>query len=189
MPNVVLLPPPDDRFIELERSRIVEVREISSLAIQPRRVPLWVPLTKASPRGSASWSVPNGFKFSLWGLAPHVAFEPVAETMAHGGTHGGAGGGVVFDYGTIRDRLLTVAMNCRVSLTISVANQPLIAQPAFPLSDLMSWAGDPADFFDCPGPVPEKTLFTLTASLTDTGATVSSTEYGVALLGTLLPTR
>lgn len=176
-----IAPPPPNAFLQNLTSRVVEGRTITPYDYRATAIPLYVPLSAANPRGSASYTIPSNMKFRVRQLIPHVVLtnpSDAAETFTNDGAPLNNPNGV--------DRLYAKAMNCRVSLAFQSRAFEVIPNLSFPLSDLMSQHGAPATFADMPGLVLQGTTLDLNAGLMDPNAAFSTTEYGIILVGAFI---
>jgi len=181
----MIAPPPKEQFIEQLRSRIVEGRVITPYDYRAVAIPLFVTLGSSRLRGTASYTLPSNMRLRLRQVIAHVIPENVSsETITNEGDFTSAGG--VFQGGEIADRLYAKAQNCRVSLAMASRTFDFFPQFTFPLSDLQSFNGYPVSLTDMPGIIPQGTAIDLSASLVDSGAAASDTEYGIILIGSLI---
>lgn len=182
------LPGPAD-IISTVHSRAYEAQFLSPLDSPVKLIPLVVTLSTTTTSGSASYEVPAGYHLRLQAIRPHIALNPVTETLSQGGTLTNAAAGLTANRGTALDVLVAKAMNCRVALTLQATQVPLFPQGALSLYDLMQYGGGAgARFLDIPGVLPSGTVVQLDATLVDTAALAvgQATYYGVELVGALV---
>jgi hypothetical protein len=182
-----IAPPAPEQYIEVIRSRIVEGRTLNPYQYRPVVIPLQVTLNAATPQGSASFTIPSNQKLSLRQFLPHIV--PVSVSDAADAVSGVFNVGVpavgdVFAGGTIEDRLLAKAMNCRVSITLASSTFQLFPRLSFSLGNLMRTFGSDVNLFDMPGPLPQGTTIYMNASLSDPNAAGGDTQYGIVFGGT-----
>lgn len=183
----MLAPPPKDVFQEVLRSRIVEVRSMNPYEFRTLIVPVWVPLSAAATRGTASYTIPSNTRFRVRQILPHIVpVNVTSETITNAGDFTAAGG--VYNGGDTLDRLYAKAMNCRINLGINSRTTDLFPQLSFPISDLFSTQGERPNFVDMPMILTQGTTIDLTASLSDTAAAISNsqTQYGLVFVGSLI---
>lgn len=182
--DVPFQPPPQNRLIERVRSRIHEIAGLTSYDYRSVIVPVYTKLSSSVLRGTATFRIPFNQEFRVQSIRPHVAFvAPSSETMADGGSFAMTAGDNVLDFGGIDDRLLAKAHNCRVDIKIVSGRQVLFAQKGLPLSDLWPQGHGSAHFLDTPLLLPAGTTIELSASLQDSGAAGSQSEYGIVFSG------
>jgi hypothetical protein len=182
----VIAPPSPDHYIETLRSRIVEGRTLSPDQYRPVVVPLQVTLGAGNLRGSASFTIPSNQRFLVFEFRPIVvptSVSAVADATSGVYNVGVPAPGDVIAGGTIEDRLLTAAMNCRINMAFVSYTYQLFPQLNFALSDLSSKVGEDAGLMDMPAILPQGTNIDLQASLQDAAAAGSDTQYGVLLVG------
>ena len=182
----VIAPPAPDCYIETLRSRIVEGRTLSPDQYRPVVLPLQVTLGSSRLIGSASFTIPSNQRFVIFQFMPHIV--PVSVSAPADATSGVFNVGVpaagdIIAGGTIEDRLLTKAMNCRINLAFVSYTYQVFPQQNFALSDLSSVAGESPGLMDMPAILPQGTNIDLQASLQDAGAAGADTEYGILLVG------
>jgi hypothetical protein len=182
----VIAPPAPECYIETLRSRIVEGRTLSPDQYRPVVLPLQVTLGASRLVGSASFTLPSNQRFIVFQMMPHVV--PVSVSAPADAVSGVFNVGVpapgdIIAGGTIEDRLLTKAMNCRINLALVSYSFQLFPQQNFTLSDLSSVAGESPNLMDMPAILPQGTNIDLQASLQDAGAAGADTEYGILLVG------
>ena len=85
--------------------------------------------------------------------------------------------------GTVEDRLLTKAMNCRVNMAFVSYTYQLFPQLNFSLANLSSVMGESPSLMDMPAILPQGTNIDLQVSLQDSAAAGADTEYGILLVG------
>lgn len=174
-------------MLEIIRSRVAEGYRFSPIEVPVKTVPLWVALTASTTSGNASWDVPNGYRFRVQDIAPHLVFEPVDETMSQGGIFRDAGAGTdLFQRGLVEDRIIAKMMNCNLRLSIVLQSIPIFPQLNITLWDLAQRGAELASFFDVPGVLRSGQTIRLEAELQDSGGAGSSTRYGVELRGAMI---
>lgn len=177
-----IAPPPDNAFLQPLTSRIIEGRTITPYDYRAVAIPLYTVLGGATQRGSASYNIPSNMKFRVRQLIPHVVLtNPAAETEPYN-----EAGPALSYMGGVMDRIYTKAMNCRVSLSFQSRAYEVMPQMSFPLSDLLAQSGVAPSFLDMPGELLQGTMIDLSASLTDSTAAFSDTEYGIVLVGAFI---
>lgn len=182
----VIAPPSPDCYIETLRSRIVEGRTLSPDQFRAVVLPLQVTLGASRLVGSASFTIPSNQRFLVFQMMPHIV--PVSVSAPADATSGVFNVGVpapgdIIAGGTVEDRLLTKAMNCRINLALVSYTYQLFPQLNFALSDLSSVAGESPSLMDMPAILPQGTNIDLQASLQDSSAAGADTEYGILLVG------
>jgi hypothetical protein len=182
----VIAPPAPDCLIETLRSRIVEGRTLSPDQFRPVVLPLQVTLGQNRQVGSASFTIPSNQRFIVFQFMPHIV--PVSVSSPLDATSGVFNVGVpapgdVLAGGTVEDRLLAKAMNCRINMAFVSYTYQLFPQLNFALSDLSSAMGESPGLMDMPAILPQGTNIDLQASLQDSSAAGADTEYGVLLVG------
>lgn len=184
MPTIA--PPSPDCYIETLRSRIVEGRTLSPDQYRPVVVPLQTTLGASNPRGSASFFIPSNQRFLVFQVIPLVVPVSLSDPLdATSGVFnvGIPAAGDVIAGGTIEDRLLTKAMNCRINLAMVSYSFQVFPQQNFALSDLSSVDGESPSLFDMPAILPQGTNIDLQAALQDVSAAGADTKYGIILVG------
>ena len=182
----VIAPPSPDHYIETLRSRIVEGRTLSPDQFRTIVLPLQVTLGAGNLRGSASFTIPSNQRFLMFQMMPIVI--PVSVSAAADATSGVFNVGVpavgdVLAGGTVEDRLLGKAQNCRINLAFVSYTYQLFPQLNFSLADFSSFDGESPSLMDMPAILPQGTNIDLQASLQDSTAAGSDTQYGVLLCG------
>lgn len=182
----MIAPPPRENYIESLRSRIVEGRTLTPDQFRPVTIQIQTILGASSQRGNAQFTIPSNQRLVLFQMMPHIV--PVSLSSALDATSGVYNVGIpapgdVLAGGTVRDMLYGKAQNCRVSLGLVSQTFQLFPQYSFALSDLMSENGESPTLMDMPGILPQGTTIDLLASLQDTAAAGSDTEYGLVLVG------
>lgn len=176
-------PPPQQNYIQRIRSRIEEGRSVSPYDSLAVAIPLVCRLTTAAPNGSAKLVLKNRSRFRLQQIIPIVNIvTPRLEVVTNAGDFRYVIGSA-FAGGDVFDRIYAKAHNCAIDLKFDSQEYPLNANASFRLSDLFEENGGSARFFDCPTTFSEDTSVDLLASLQDTAAADSLTEYGVLLVG------
>jgi hypothetical protein len=188
----MLAAPPKDQYIETLRSRIIEGRTSNPYEYRAIIVPIWVTLSATNPRGNATFNIPSNQRFRVKQILPHIV--PVDVTAAsnaitNAGNFTPAGG--VYNGGDVADRILSKAMNCRISLALNSRTFELFPNYNFPLSDVLSFDGQDFSMTDMPMILTQGTAIDMTASLTDTNAAIAdgATQYGVIFVGTYINTQ
>jgi hypothetical protein len=174
-----LAPPPDNAFLQPITSRILEARTITPYDYRAVVLPLYTTLSSSQLRGSASYTIPTNMKMRVRQIQAHIAVVNPADAAE-------AGVGLYAADVNAQARLYAKAMNCRASLAFQSRTFDVFPQFAFPLSDLMSQNGVVTTFLDMPGTLIAGTTIDLNVSLTDSGAALSATEYGIVLVGSLI---
>lgn len=182
----MIAPPPRENYIESLRSRIVEGRTLTPDQFRPVTIQIQTTLGSASPRGNAQFTIPSNQRLLIFQMMPHIV--PVSLSSALDATSGVYNVGIpapgdVLAGGTVTDMLYGKAQNCRVSLGLVSQTFQFFPQYNFALSDLMAENGQSPSLMDMPGILPQGTTIDLLASLQDTAAAGSDTEYGLVLVG------
>lgn len=195
-----IVPPPPDQFIETLRSRIVEGRTFDPYQYRPIVIPLQVQLGPTasggfSQQGQATFVIPSNQRLLVRQFLPIIT--PVGADGISGmsdaldATSGVFNVGVpavgdVLAGGTVLDRVLGKAQNCRVSLSMISSTFQLFPQYQFSLGDLISTNSPDTQLADMPGIIPQGTTIEMLASLQDAGAAGATTQYGIAIVGTYI---
>lgn len=185
----MLTPPPQEAFIERIRSRIAEGRRLSIYDYESICIPLCVRLTSSRTRGTAQYLLPNDKRFRLQGILPICNIVTMSdESITNAGTFPYNAGGptTVFTGGDLFDRQWAKAHNCSIDVKFDSQNGQINYNASWRLSDLFDASVDGLNFGDTPTTFPPDTSFDLFASLADSAASGSSTEYGVVLYGQLI---
>jgi hypothetical protein len=188
-----ITPPPPDQFIESLRSRIVEGRTFNPDQYRPIVIPLQVVLGATQLQGQATFVIPSNQRLIIRQFLPHIV--PIGSAGNNGlsdaanATSGVFNVGVpaagdVLAGGTVEDRLWAWAQNCRVSLSMVSSTFQLFPQYQFSLGDLMSYNAAKTTLFDMPAIIPQGTTLEMLASLQDSTASGSNTQYGIVIVGT-----
>jgi hypothetical protein len=188
-----ITPPPPDQFIESLRSRIVEGRTFNPDQYRPIAIPLQVVLGATQLQGQATFVIPSNQRLIIRQFLPHIV--PIGSTGINGvsdATNAVSGvfnvgipaPGDVIAGGTVEDRMWSWAQNCRVSLSMVSSTFQLFPQYQFSLGDLMSYNAAKTTLFDMPAIIPQGTTLEMLASLQDSTAAGSNTQYGIVIVGT-----
>ena len=187
----MLSPPPSDLFVEGLRSRIVEGRTLMPTDFRTSIIPLWVTLSSTAVRGNANFNLPSTQRFRIRQILPHIV--PVNVTTAANAVSGDftSAAGVVGG-GDIADRLMALAMNCRISLQFNSRTYDVFPQFNFPLSDVQSFMGEGGlDLTDMPAILTQGTTIDMSAALSDTAtaALITPVQYGLIFVGSYIRTQ
>ena len=190
-----ITPPPSDQFIESLRSRIVEGRTFNPDQYRPIVIPLQVVLGSTQTQGQATFVIPSNQRLLIRQFLPHivpVGPSPAFNTGLSDSANAVSGvfnvgipaSGDVLAGGTVEDRIWAWAQNCRVSLSMVSSTFQLFPQYQFSLGDLMSYNAVNTTLFDMPAIIPQGTTLEMLASLQDSTAAGSNTQYGIVIVGT-----
>jgi hypothetical protein len=181
-------PPPPDAFQERVRSRVVELRSLNVYDYQPISIPLWCQLNSTNTRGNAQFITPPQKRLVILGVTPVVnILQPSQEVIANLGSfvYNGGGPTTVFAGGNVRDRLMAKALNCVIDFWAYNQDIQINFNRSICLGDFYT-GGVETNWLDNPTPWPDGSTFDLFASLNDSTAAGSTTEYGLRLDGFLV---
>lgn len=163
----------------MEALRQADVKKRGRLKVRPAIITLFKALTSSTTTGTHDYRVPGEETFivkDMRGLLAFTDFNGEAATLGNMNM-------------SPRDWVLAKAANCKVGIKRLDTGVEIVLNGDLPLTSILLELGGAPIRFDQNSPgwvVPPGQLLRLTATLTDSGVSGQSSDYGAVLSGALL---